>query len=126
MPTLPMIVPIIIVGGLVGSLLKSRKPKIPWKRTLLWSIIAGLLNAAYAYAELILTPQPTTTFRGAAFVAQVSPIVFTVGSFLAAFLIVIVIFGVAAIFLRLRGGDMEPEEETETELAEEESKLKPG
>lgn len=122
-----------MVGALVGSLLKSNKPKIPKKRIVSWAIIAGLLNAAFAYAELMLTPEPTTTFGGGnSFVAQrlatqISPEVFTVGSFLAGFLIVIVIFGIAALFLRFRKGSMEPEENLENELAEEESaKLKPG
>ncbi len=127
MPQLPIIIPIIVVGGLVGSLLKSRKQKIPGRKILVWSTIAGLLNGVFAYAELILTPQQTTTFRGTTFVTQTSPIAFTASSFLAGFLIVLATFGIAAIFLRMRKGDSEPEEEEETEsTSEESSKLKPG
>jgi hypothetical protein len=131
-PQLPIIIPIVIAGGLVGSLLKSGKPQIQKKRILLWSAIAGLANAGFAYGELILTPQPTTTFGGGGgfaarnFVTQTSPIAFTVGSFLAGFLIVIVIFGIAGIFLRVRGGGLEPEEMGEPNLEEESSQLKPG
>ncbi len=113
MPQLPIIIPIIVVGGLVGSLLKSKKQKIPRKKILSWSLIAGLFNAVFAYTELILTPQQTTTFRGTSFVAQTSPLEFSVGSFLAGFLIVLVVFGVAAAYLRLRGGEIAEIEETD-------------
>lgn len=113
MPQLPIIIPIIVVGGLVGSLLKSKKLKIPTKKILSWSLIAGMFNAVFAYAELILTPQQTSTFRGTAFVAQISPLVFSVGSFLAGFLIVLTVFGVAAGYLRLRGGGDSEIEETD-------------
>lgn len=126
MPQVPIIIPLIVVGALVGSLLKSRKQKIPGRRILVWSIISGLLNGVFAYADLILTPQQTTTFRGTTFVAQISPIAFTAGSILVGFLIVLAVFGTAAIFLRARKGDSEPEEEDETELEKESSKLKPG
>ncbi len=126
MPQLPIIIPIIVIGGLIGSLLKSKKPKIPRRKILSWSLVAGLLNAVFAYAELFLTPQQTT-FRNTSFVTQTSPIAFTAGSFLVGFLIVIVVFGIAAIYLRVRKSDSESEEEGEPELAEEESsKLKPG
>ncbi len=48
MPQVPIIIPIIVVGGLVGSLLKSRKQKIPRRKVLSWSLIAGLLNSGFA------------------------------------------------------------------------------
>jgi hypothetical protein len=126
MPQLPIIIPIIVVGGLIGSLLKAKKQKIPRKKILSWSIIAGLFNAAFAYAELILTPQQTT-FRNTSFVSPTSPIAFTASSFLAGLLIVLTVFGIAAVYLRVRKGDSESEGEEEPELTERESsKLKPG
>lgn len=127
MPALPTIVPIIIVGIMVGSLLKSEKPKISFRRVVLSALVAGALNAAWAYSEIILTPQPTSFGTTAtAFLAarSVSPLAFSGASFLAAFLIVLAVFVVAAVFLRVRGGGSEFEE---PDLhAEEEPKLKTG
>ncbi len=110
MPQLPIILPIIVTGVLVGSLLKSSKPKVPLRKVTLWALLSGGLNAVFAYSEYLLTPQPTFTFRATTFAPQVSDIAFTIGSFLTGFLIVIAIFGAAAVYLRLRGTSSETEE----------------
>lgn len=114
MPQVPIIIPVIVIGILFGSLLKSNKPKIPWKKVTAWALVAGVLNAVLAYAEVILTPQPTFVFRAAA-VTQVSEIPFSAASFLAGFIIVMVVFGIAAAYLRLRGTESGPELENEEE-----------
>jgi hypothetical protein len=132
MPQLPIIIPIIVVGILIGWLQKSKKPKIPWRKLALWALVAGALNAANAYAVYILTPQPT--FRGASAAAFVrttsatSEIGFITASFIAGFLIVAAVFVIAAAYGRFRKGDSElgeeqPEPESDTE---ELSKLKSG
>lgn len=126
MPQLPIIIPIIVIGILIGWLQKSKKPKIPWRKVALWTLVAGALNAANAYAVYILTPQPT--FRGAAagaFVRTTSEIGFTTASFLAGFLIVAAVFVIAAAYGRVRKGDSELGEEPEPEADTEElSKLR--
>lgn len=127
MPQLPTVVPIIVIGIMFGSLLKSEKPKISFKRVALWALIAGALNAALAYADFLLAPAAPTTgfaFRAAA-VSATSQVSFTIASFLAAFLMVVVVFAIAAAYLRLRGGRTEGEVEAEL-TAEETSQLQPG
>ena len=125
MPQLPMIVPIVVIGILIGSLLKSEKPKISFKKVGLWALVSGVLNAALAYADFLLTPAPQTTGFRATFVSQVSEVAFSVASFIAGFLIVVVVFAIAAAYLRFRGGGAETEEELEL-TPEENSKLQPG
>ena len=139
MPQLPVIIPLIIIGILFGSLLKSEKPKIPLKRIMTWSLVAGILNAVNAYAVYLLTPQPTFrggTFTGATFTgttfartttAATSYVGFTAASFLAGFIIVAAVFGIARLVSRGHQGEAEIGEEPESELSNEEpSKLKTG
>ncbi len=115
MAQVPAIIPIVVIGLLVGSFLKSGKPKIAWKKVVAWAIVAGILNAVLAYAEVIFIPQTPATFRAASSTTQTADIVFAFASFIAGFLFVAVAFGVASIYLRLRGGEVEPEPETEEE-----------
>lgn len=113
MPQLPIIIPVIVIGILVGSMLRSNKPKIPFRKVTVWALVSGVLNAAFAYAEYIMTPQPTFTFRSTSIVAQTSDLAFTAGSFIAGFLVVLIVFGIAAAYLRLRGGESVSDLETE-------------
>jgi uncharacterized membrane protein len=143
MPQLPIIIPLIIIGILFGSLLKSEKPRISLKRIMTWSLVAGLLNAVNAYAVYLLTPQ--TTFRGGTFTGgtfaggtftgtavartttgATSSLGFTVASFLVGFIIVAAVFGIARLVSRGHHGDGELGEESESESNDEESKLKTG
>ena len=129
MPQLPVIIPLIIIGISFGSLLKSEKPKISLRRVMIWSLVAGLLNAVNAYAVYLLTPQPT--FGGATFARTTATtttyIPFTAASFLAGFIIVAAVFAIARVVGRGHQGDAGLSEESESELNNEElSKLKPG
>lgn len=141
MPQLPIIIPLIIIGISFGSLLKSEKLKISLRKIMMWSLVAGLLNAVNAYAVYLLTPQ--STFRGATFTGgtftgtafartttgATTAIGFTVASFLAGFIIVAAVFGIARVVSRRHQGDAElgEESESESELNNEElSKLKTG
>jgi hypothetical protein len=138
MPQLPIIIPLIIIGISFGSLLKSEKPKISLRRVMTWSLVAGLLNAVNAYAVYLLTPQTTfrggtftgATFTGATFArttGATSSIGFTAASFLAGFIIVAAVFGIARFISRKHQGDAELGEEPESDLDNEDlSKLKPG
>lgn len=134
MPQLPVIIPLIVIGISFGSLLKSEKAKISLRRVMIWSLVAGLLNAVNAYAVYLLTPQPT--FGGATFARTTTTtatyIPFTAASFLAGFIIVAAVFGIARVVSRRHQGEAELGEESlgeesESELGKEEtSKLKPG
>ncbi|MGD0176719.1 MAG: hypothetical protein ABSC50_07845 [Candidatus Bathyarchaeia archaeon] len=122
MPQLPIIIPIVVIGILIGSIQKSKK--ISTRKIALWALVAGALNAANAYAVYILTPVPT--FRGITVARTTSEFGFTIASFLAGFLIVAAVFVIAAAYGRVRKGDSELGEESEQEDTEEISKLKPG
>jgi cytochrome bd-type quinol oxidase subunit 2 len=139
MPTAPIIIPVIVAGITLGSLLASESHKITKKKLLGTSLVSGLLNVANAYAIYLLFPPPSfsrfsgggtftgggggftgggTAFRSAAS----SPISFLVLSFITGFLIVLVIVEVALFYARRKSGQSE-EEETEPEKEEEEPKL---
>ena len=123
MPQLPVIIPLIIIGVLFGSILKSERPKISLRRVMVWALVAGLLNAVNAYAVYLLTPQPT--FRGATFARTTTNIGFTAASFLVGFIIVAAVFGIARVVSRGHQSDAELGEESELNN-EEISKLKPS
>jgi len=118
-----MIIPLIVTGLVLGSMLKSEKRRISKKKLLGVSALSGLLNAAHAYAEYLLTPQQVT-FRGFTVArAAGSEYGFVISSFLFGLLIVIVVIGIGLVYGRKRG---EAEEEELEPTDEEESTLKPG
>jgi len=131
MPQLPLIVPIIVTGVLVGSLMKSKTQRISKKRLVSSSLISGVLNGAYAYAVYLLTPQTTfTRFTGsaaattaAAAFRPASDIVFVISSFVAGVLFVLTVIGIAMVYARFfrGGGEENLEEVIETSEPEAES-----
>ena len=142
MPTIPTVIPLIVAGVLLGSLLVSEKRKISKKRLLGVSLVGGLLNAANAFVVYTLFP-PTTfsrlgggafgggAFAGATFTGSstfqfrgaagaTSEPSFLLLSFLTGLLIVIVVVGAALAYVRYKGGHMEEElGETKEEEPEE-------
>ena len=110
MPQIPIIVPLIVVGLVVGSILKSKSPKISRKRLASASLVAGLLNSIHAYLLYLLTP--TRTAASATGVptgappmegfASTSEGAFVAASFLSAFLMVLLVFGIAMAYVRIR------------------------
>jgi hypothetical protein len=130
MPQLPLIVPIIVTGVLVGSLMKSKTQHLSKKRLVSSSLISGVLNGAYAYAVYLLTPQTTfTRFTGsaaataAAAFRPASDIVFIISSFVAGVLFVLTVIGIAMVYARFfrGGGEENLEEVIETSEPEAES-----
>jgi hypothetical protein len=146
MPISPIIIPLIVAGAMLGSLLVSGKRKIPKKKLLGASILAGLLNAANAYVVYLLFP-PTSyrrfgggSFSGGSFSGGSSSFTFTGAyrgagagatsltsflllSFLTGLLIMIVVVGAALVYVRYKGGHLEeetgePKEEEQEELEE--------
>ena len=125
MPQIPIIVPLIVVGLVVGSILKSKSPMISKKKFASASVVAGLLNSIYAYLLYLLTTAQTATgFTRTASLAPTSEGAFVVASFLAAFLIVLLVLGVAMAYVRTRRG--EELEEFPEQASEEEPTLTPS
>jgi hypothetical protein len=146
MPTTPTVIPLIVAGLTLGSLLVSQKRKMPKKRLLGVSLVGGLLNAANALIVYTLFP-PTTfsrfgggnfagsPFAGATFTGSstfqlrgaagaTSETSFILLSFITGLLIVIVVVGVALIYVRYKGGHAEEQLEETGQLEElEEPKL---
>jgi formate hydrogenlyase subunit 3/multisubunit Na+/H+ antiporter MnhD subunit len=121
MPQIPIIIPVIVAGIAVGSVIKSQSPRISRRKLMSASLVAGLLNAINAYAVDYLTPRQT--FAGASFtVPQTSWIVFVVASFIGGFLIVLAVLGIAMIYARRGKGT---EEELPELLSETEPKVTP-
>jgi hypothetical protein len=113
MPQIPIIVPLIVVGLVVGSMLKSKSPKISRKRLASASLVAGLLNSIHAYLLYLLTPTRTAASATGAptggpplqGLASTSVGAFVASSFLAAFFIVLLVIGIAMAYVRIRRGE---------------------
>lgn len=135
MPQPSMIIPIVIVGILVGSILVSKDTKITRKRLLYASLLSGVLNTAYGYLlyqiypPRTFTPRAGTTFTGGGTfagggtftgggAASGAQLEFLVGSFLAGFLVVLVTIGIALVYARYRKRST-TEETEESEQPEE-------
>jgi len=149
MPTIPTVVPLIVAGLTLGSLLVAGKRKISKKKLLGVSLVSGILNAANAFITYTLFP-PTSfsrfgggnfgggTFAGATFTGSssfqfraagtTSESSFILSSFVTGLLIVVVVVGVALLYVRYKGGHAEEEageakpEEEQEELEESEQK----
>jgi len=129
MPEIPIIIPVIVAGLAVGSVIKSKSPRISKKTFASASLVAGFLNAVYAYLVYMFTPSVTfptgATFpTGSLTYTSTSELPFLVASFLTGFLIVFAILGIAIVYARIRrGGELEEVPELSTE---EKSTLRPS
>jgi hypothetical protein len=113
MPQIPIIIPVIVAGITVGSVIKSQS-RISKRKLMSASLIAGVLNAINAYVVNSMSPQQTfvratfTSTQTANFsnfsVPQTSWIVFVTASFIGGFLIVLGVLGIAMIYARKGGG----------------------
>ena len=118
MPQLPIIIPIIVTGLLVGSAMRNPDRGISKKKIGGASVLSGVLNGVEAYVVNLLMPQATSTFFRAgstvsftvpAGARQFSELVFYVSSVLAGILIPLVIVGIAMLYSRGRQGGEEEE-----------------
>jgi hypothetical protein len=122
MPQIPIIIPLIVAGIAVGSVIKSESPRISRRKLMSASLVAGLLNGINAYAVNSLSPQQT--FARATFsVPQTSWIVFVAASFIGGFLIVLAVLGIAMIYARTGKG---AEEELPELVSEPKTKATPS
>lgn len=128
MPQIPIIAPLVVIGLLLGTIIKSRSSRISKRKLVSASLVAGLLNSVHAYLLYSLTPT-----RAAASVigvptgappmegiASTSEGAFVAASFLSAFLMVLLVFGIATAYLRIRRSEEfveVPEQASEAEPA---------
>jgi hypothetical protein len=133
MPQIPIVVPLIVIGLAVGSTIKSKSPRISKKKLASASLAAGLLNSIHAYLLYLLVPVqiptrvtgiPTTGPTALQGFASTSEVSFLVASFLAAFLMVLLVLGVAMAYARV-GRGQELGEAAEV-ASEEDAVLRPG
>jgi hypothetical protein len=135
MPNPPIVLPIIITGLTLGSILASQTRRISKKKLASVSLISGLLNSVYAYVLYTFSPSPTfpgagsapSTFPGAGAGFRVmnqagSITSFVISSFLTGFIFVIAVCGIALAYARFRGRK-EREEEVEDETAPSDEEL---
>jgi len=140
MPIVPTVIPLIVAGVVMGSMLLSGKRKITKKRVLGASVVGGLLNAANALVVYMLFP-PTSfsrfgggNFGGGNFGGSTSFTFtgssnfayrgggagggegsFIILSFIAGLLIVLVVVGSALLYVKYKGGHAEEELSEEKE-----------
>jgi len=134
MPQAPMIIPLVIAGITLGSLLVSEKRTLSKKKLLGLSALSGILNLGNAYLVYQLFPPPTFSrtgtvasqfaqFRAAS--AAGSQTSFYASSFILGFLIVLAVVGIALAYARFKSHKAEvegEEEDKETKLEAEEIK----
>jgi hypothetical protein len=124
MPQVPIIIPVIVAGIAVGSVIKSKSPKISRRKLASASLAAGLLNAVHAYVVDMISPRQTFTRAASSAIPTqfsaitTSPVGLVVASFLAGFLIVVGVLGIAIVYVRIRKEE-EPEEPSEPASEEE-------
>jgi len=104
MPQIPIVIPVIVAGITVGSVMKSKSSTISKRKLISASLVAGLLNAIHAYVVNSLSSQQTFVARANFSVPQTSWIPFVVASLLGGFLIVLAVLGIAMIYARVRRG----------------------
>ena len=132
MPQTPMIIPIIIAGLTLGSVLVSEKRTLSKKKLLGVSALSGIFNLGNAYLVYQLLPPPTfnragsqfsqfSQFRAAATVSSESS--FYVSSFIVGFLLVLAVVGIALTYAKFKSHNTGEDELEEADLEEEEPKL---
>ncbi len=113
MPEVPSIVPLILAGILVGSILRSTRAHISWRFMIVGSLLGGLGNVANAAALLFFqnpeTRQPIpSSLRTSQLIPTqttffLTPFSFLILSFIVGAIMVLLVFIVAVVTLRIRG-----------------------
>ena len=119
MPQAPIIIPIIIAGVTLGSMLATQKRTLSKKKLAGVSLLSGLLNVGNAFLVNLIAPPPTFTRAGGTQFRTAgagSEYMFFVSSFLVGVLVVLAIIGIALLYARHKGE--RPVEDEETKLEE--------
>jgi hypothetical protein len=110
MPQIPVIAPLIVVSLAVGAIIKSKSSRISKKRFASTGLVAGLLNSIHGYFLYSLAPtqivapvaRPATGASALGGFSSASAGAFVAASFLAGFLVVVLVLGIAVLYARLR------------------------
>jgi len=119
MSNIPSIVPLILAGIIIGSILRKTDIRISWKLLILGSLLGGLGNLAHAgvlfffqgqQAEPSFSQGPPTDFQlpsnlqlPSTSQTTFNPISFLVTSFVVGAIMILIILVVAFLTLRIRG-----------------------
>jgi hypothetical protein len=119
MPSIPNIVPLIVAGVIIGSILRKTDIRISWKLLILGSLLGGLGNFANAGLLFFFQGQQTrpsfsqrtpTDFQipsnlqiPSTIQRTSNPISFLVTSFVVGAIMILIILIVAILTLRIRG-----------------------
>ena len=127
MPQAPIIIPIIIAGITLGSLLVSEKRTLSKKKFLLVCLLSGCLNVANGFLVYQFAPPPTFTrgggggfsggtsgfqFRAASTTSESG---YLISSFLVGLLVVLAVVGIALLYAHFKRTKVEEEEEADLE-----------
>jgi len=104
-PEIPTIVPLLLTGILIGSILRKTQESIGWRLILSGSLLGGLGNLAHA-AVLPIFQSPEVrqnVVRPPVGGLMADSSVFLISSFVTGAIMVLLILVTAALTLRLRG-----------------------
>jgi len=113
LPQVPILIPLIIAGALLGSVWSSKDLVAVWKKTVLAATVSGILNAGYAWLLGFLKISTTGLIANVtgAIPSTNNNLVFMASCGVAAFLIVVIVYLSALGMMRYRRGKtLEPEE----------------
>jgi len=119
-PEIPIIIPLIVVGIMVGNLIRKERPNFGWRGVAAGSVIGGLGNLAhsallyyiqgqnagqsgtrqYLTGQSMISPSPLTVQ------ASTGPVTLLVGSFLVGTFTVMLVFLVAYLTIKMRGKEI--------------------
>ncbi|MBS7629709.1 hypothetical protein KEJ23_07095 [Candidatus Bathyarchaeota archaeon] len=119
-PEIPIIIPLILIGIVVGNLIRKERPNVGWRGLGAWSVIGGLGNLAHAAllyymqgqdagqsgARQYFAGQSPTAPSPLTVQASTGPIPLLIGSFLAGAFTVMLVFLVAHLTLKMRGREI--------------------
>ncbi|MGQ9542497.1 MAG: hypothetical protein ACUVTM_00195 [Candidatus Bathyarchaeia archaeon] len=105
-PEIPIIIPLILTGVMVGNLLRKGKPNMGWRFLIIGSITGGLGNLAHAtllYSMQGREVNPPVVQQYMAIQATSGPTHLLVGSFIVGTVTVMLVFAVAYLTVKIRG-----------------------
>jgi cytochrome bd-type quinol oxidase subunit 2 len=112
MPQPPIVLPIIITGLTLGSILASQAKTISKKKFAGISLVSGLLNSAHAYVLYELSPRPTFSRAGTQFTVHTgSETGFIISSFITGIIFVLAVCGIALVYAKFRAKKDQGEDE---------------
>lgn len=115
MPDIPTIVPLLVAGIMIGSILRTTKTHVSWRFIIVGSLLGGLGNVAYAALLYLFQGQETRQAIPRTFPSQMMPTqslaFFAALSFITGTIIILLVFVAARLTIRIRGRTSVEEEQ---------------